>query len=174
MTALAQLKRDPAAGLRAQRRRPALRKGVARRAAAACRPAHWRRTALAYAVTGHSAKGRTVTIGIAVLTGKEDRHWLYVALTRGAAYNIAIVFTQPARIPDPRAGTRPAPELDRHHRIQRERAGLPTHPRPQSLPPPTHGTRPGSLPIPWPATTPGCPPPRPGTRTSPTPTTSPC
>src|SRR5262249_46965977 len=34
-------------------------------------------------------------------------------------------FTQPARVADPQAGTRPAPELERHERVQRERAGWP-------------------------------------------------
>ena len=34
-----------------------------------------------------------------------------------------IAFTRSPRIADPKAGTRPAPELDRHQRIERERAG---------------------------------------------------
>jgi hypothetical protein len=83
---------------------------------------------LGYAVTGHSAQGRTVTAGIAVVTGTEDRRWLYVAMTRGRARNAAIVFTRPGTVPDPREGTRPAPELARHHRVQVERAGLPAPP----------------------------------------------
>ena len=34
---------------------------------------------LAYAVTGHSAQGATVHTGIALVTGTEDRQWLYPA-----------------------------------------------------------------------------------------------
>ena len=79
---------------------------------------------LAYAVTGHSAQGRTVRVGLPVVTGTEDRQWLYVAMTRGAESNVMTVFTQSARVADPEAGTRPAPELARHARVERERAGL--------------------------------------------------
>jgi len=35
------------------------------------------------------------------------------------------VFTRSARVADPETGTRPAPELARHERVERERAGLP-------------------------------------------------
>jgi hypothetical protein len=83
---------------------------------------------LAYAVTGHSAQGRTVKVGIPVLTGNEDRQWLYVAMTRGSEKNVMIAFTRSARLADPEAGTRPAPEISRHERSQRERAGLPLTP----------------------------------------------
>jgi len=79
---------------------------------------------LGYAVTGHSAQGRSVQTAIPVVTGIEDRQWLYVAMTRGAESNTMLVFTQSARIADPEAGTRPAPELARYGRISRERAGL--------------------------------------------------
>ena len=78
---------------------------------------------LAYAVTGHSAQGATVHTGIALVTGTEDRQWLYPAMTRGTDANLAFVFTTPARPADPQPGTRPAPELDRYDRIRRERAG---------------------------------------------------
>ena len=80
---------------------------------------------LGYAVTGHSAQGRSVQVGIAVVTGTEDRQWLYVAMTRGAQSNTMIVFTRSARVAEPEAGTRPAPELERHEQLARERAGLP-------------------------------------------------
>ncbi len=83
---------------------------------------------LAYAVTGHSAQGRTVRVGIPVVTGAEDRQWLYVAMTRGSDENVMVVFTQSGRAADPQAGTRPAPELGRHARIERERAALPAAP----------------------------------------------
>ena len=83
---------------------------------------------LAYAVTGHSAQGATVHTGIALVTGTEDRQWLYPAMTRGTDVNLAFVFTTPARPADPQPGTRPAPELDRYERIRRERAGYPPMP----------------------------------------------
>ena len=78
---------------------------------------------LAYAVTGHSAQGATVHTGIALVTGAEDRQWLYPAMTRGTDANLAFVFTTPARPADAQPGARPAPELDRYERIRRERAG---------------------------------------------------
>jgi AAA domain/TrwC relaxase len=78
---------------------------------------------LAYAVTGHSAQGGTVHIGIALVTGVEDRQWLYPAMTRGTDANLAFVVTAP-RAADPQPGTRPAPELDRYDRIRRDREGF--------------------------------------------------
>jgi hypothetical protein len=84
---------------------------------------------LAYAITGHSAQGATVHTGIALVTGNEDRHWLYPAMTRGTDANLAFVFTTPPKVADPRPGTRAAPELDRYERIRREREGsLPAQP----------------------------------------------
>ena len=84
---------------------------------------------LAYAITGHSAQGATVHTGIALVTGNEDRHWLYPAMTRGTDANLAFVFTTPPKMADPQPGTRGAPELDRYERIRREREGfLPTQP----------------------------------------------
>jgi hypothetical protein len=79
---------------------------------------------LAYAITGHSAQGGTVHTGIALVTGSEDRQWLYPAMTRGTDANLAFVFTTPARPADPAPGTRAAPELDRYDRIRLERYGL--------------------------------------------------
>jgi AAA domain len=87
---------------------------------------------LAYAITGHSAQGGTVHTGIALVTGGEDRQWLYPAMTRGTDMNLTFVFTTPARPADPAPGTRPAPELDRYERIRRERQGLPPDQPPQS------------------------------------------
>ena len=83
---------------------------------------------LAYAVTGHSAQGATVHSGIALVTGTEDRQWLYPAMTRGTDTNLAYVFTTPARPADPQPGTRTAPELDRYERIHSEHAGHPAAP----------------------------------------------
>ena len=80
---------------------------------------------LAYAITGHSAQGATVHTGIALVTGTEDRQWLYPAMTRGTDTNLAFVFTTPARPADPQPGIRSAPELDRYDRLHREGAGYP-------------------------------------------------
>ena len=88
---------------------------------------------LAYAVTGHSAQGATVHTGIALVTGGENRQWLYPAMTRGTNANLAFVFTIPTRTADPQPGTRPAPELGRYERIRQERTGyLPYEPAPGS------------------------------------------
>ena len=81
---------------------------------------------LAYAITGHSAQGATLHTGIALVTGAEDRQWLYPAMTRGTDANLAYVFTTPPTPADPQPGTRPAPGLSRYERIRHERAGLPT------------------------------------------------
>ena len=88
---------------------------------------------LAYAVTGHSAQGGTVHSGIALVTGSEDRQWLYQAMTRGTDANLAFVFTKPTRPADPTPGTRAAPELGRYDRIRLERQGLaPAQPVPRT------------------------------------------
>ena len=121
---------------------------------------------LAYAVTGHSAQGATVHTGIALVTGTEDRQWLYPAMTRGTDANLAYVFTTPARPADPQPGTRPAPELDRYERIRRERAGYPATPA-RSAPSRagrTSASRSPCWPTSWAATAPNYPPPRPGSR----------
>ena len=89
---------------------------------------------LAYAITGHSAQGATVHTGIALVTGGEDRQWLYPAMTRGTDANLAFVFNTPARPADPAPGTRPAAGLDRYDRIRRERAGYPPPPVPRGQP----------------------------------------
>ena len=79
---------------------------------------------LGYAITGHTAQGRTVWQGNALFTGSENRNWAYPSLTRGTHGNYAWVVGQPAKVADPTPGTRPAPELARAERIERERAGL--------------------------------------------------
>ena len=94
---------------------------------------------LAYAVTGHSAQGATVHTGIALVTGTEDRQWLYPSMTRGTDVNLAYVFTTPARAADPQPGSRPAPELGRYDRIRHERKGFPaSHPAPSPAGPEQH------------------------------------
>ena len=84
---------------------------------------------LGYAVTGHTAQGRTVWQGNALFTGSENRNWAYPAMTRGTNANYAWAVGQPAKVADPTPGTRPAPELSRAERIERERAGLPEQAR---------------------------------------------
>jgi hypothetical protein len=82
---------------------------------------------LAYAVTGHCAQGGTVHTGITLITGGEDRQWLYAAMTRGTDTNLVYVSTTPPKAADPAPGTRPAPELERYDRNRHEREGyLPT------------------------------------------------
>jgi hypothetical protein len=84
---------------------------------------------LAYAVSGHSAQGGTVHTGITLVTGCEDRQWLYAALTRGTDNNLVFASTTPAKVADPTQGTRPAPELERSERARQEHDGyLPAQP----------------------------------------------
>jgi AAA domain-containing protein len=83
---------------------------------------------LGYCLTGHAGMGRTVATGVPVVTGNEDRQWLYTAMTRGATRNTAYVMSVSPRTADPVPGPEPAPELARYDRIARERAGLPPEP----------------------------------------------
>ena len=78
--------------------------------------ASYKNSELGYAVTDHTAQGRTVHTGLAVITGTEDRPHAYVALTRGTDVNLAYVFTRSPKIADPVPGPRPAPELARYDR----------------------------------------------------------
>ncbi len=80
---------------------------------------------LAYAITGHSAQGATVHTGIAVVTGNEDRQWLYPAMTRGTDANLVFVVTAPGCPADQASGVRRAPGLGRFQRIRRDRQGFP-------------------------------------------------
>src|SRR5690348_13421633 len=91
---------------------------------------------LGYAVTDHTAQGRTVTAGLAVITGTEDRQHAYVALTRGTTTNTAYVFTQSPKQADPGPGPRPAPELARYDKIHAERAAVPAPLTPPAPPEP--------------------------------------
>jgi conjugative relaxase-like TrwC/TraI family protein len=87
--------------------------------------ASYREGELGYAVTDHVAQSRTVTAGLAVIAGTEDRQHAYVALSRGTDTNMAYVFTVSPKLADPVPGPRPAPELARYDRITAERAGQP-------------------------------------------------
>jgi hypothetical protein len=80
--------------------------------------------AAAYAVTDHTAQGRTVHTGLAVITGTEDRQHAYVALSRGTDVNLAYVFTTSPTRADPAPGPRPASELARYDQIHPERTGV--------------------------------------------------
>jgi hypothetical protein len=79
--------------------------------------AHYENAELGYAVTDHVAQGRTVTAGLAVITGTEDRQHAYVALTRGTCDNSAYVYTRSPKRADIAPGPRPAPELARYDRL---------------------------------------------------------
>ncbi len=98
----------------------------------------------AYCETVHSSQGRTVAVSTALVTGSETRQWLNTAMTRGTYDNRAIVVAEPARVANARPGPRPAPELDRQARLERERAGL------DPLPP----AEPEVTPTTWPSCTP--------------------
>jgi ATP-dependent exoDNAse (exonuclease V) alpha subunit len=86
---------------------------------------HFSGAELGYAVTDHVAQGRTVTVGLAVITGTEDRQHAYIALSRGADTNMAYVFTASPKLADLMPGPRPAPELARYDRITAERTVQP-------------------------------------------------
>jgi hypothetical protein len=79
----------------------------------------------AYARTVHTAQGGQGTTGLAVVTGNEDRQWLYPALTRGTDANYALVMTDSPRMSDPEPGPQAAPGLARFDRLERVRAGPP-------------------------------------------------
>ena len=83
---------------------------------------------LGYAVTDHAAQGRTVTAGLAVITGTEDRQHAYIALSRGTEINLAYVFTASPKTADPAPGPRPAPELARYDRRAAGPTGRPLRP----------------------------------------------
>jgi len=79
--------------------------------------ANFRDAELGYAVTDHTAQGRTVHTGLALITGTEDRQHAYVALSRGTHHNHAYVYTASPEQADIAPGPRPAPELERYDRL---------------------------------------------------------
>ena len=92
----------------------------------------------AYARTVHTAQGGQGTTGLAVVTGNEDRQWLYPAMTRGTDANYAIVMTGSPRKSDPEPGPQAAPELARFDWLERMRAGLPAQVPGDEPEPPDH------------------------------------
>jgi ATP-dependent exoDNAse (exonuclease V) alpha subunit len=127
--------------------------------------ARYENSELGYAVTDHTAQGRTVHTGLAVITGTEDRPHDYVALTRGTTINTAYVFTTSPKIAAPAPRPPPAPA----------RATTAAPPAPATRPPqpPDPRTRSPSCPACWTVTASCCPPPRPAARPCTTPTTWP-
>jgi hypothetical protein len=88
-----------------------------------------RHCTLGYATTQHAAQGRTVDTAHVLVDGLGDRQGLYVAMSRGRDANHAYCVTHYPRLADTREGSRPAPELHRLRRLDREHAGLlPTQP----------------------------------------------
>ena len=127
----------------------------------------------AYARTVHTAQGGQGTAGLAVVTGNEDRQWLYPAMTRGTDANYAFVMTDSPRKSDPEPGPQAAPELARFDRLERMRAGLPAEAIGEESRRITARPR-RCWPTSSPATAPNCPRPSTGSASSPTPTTSAC
>jgi len=80
---------------------------------------------LAYATTCHAALGRTTSTAHVLVDGLGDRQGLYVAMSRGRDANHAYCITSHPRAADTRPGSRPAPELDRTKRLDREHAARP-------------------------------------------------
>src|SRR6202011_527968 len=103
--------------------------------------AGYKNSELGYAVTDHTAMGRTVHTGLAVITGTEDRQHALVALTRGTDANLAYVFTVSPKRADLVPAPRPAPELARYDQIHAERDGV----RAPAPPPASPGTALGVL-----------------------------
>ena len=102
-------------------------------------------TELAYAVTATTAWAARSPVALRSSPAAKAGEWLYVALTRGRNRNTAITVTRDGvrdnagqqvaiqpREAEPQPGTRPDPQLARHDRIQRERAGLPPEPAGQA------------------------------------------
>ena len=80
---------------------------------------------LGYATTCHAALGRTTSTAHVLVNGLGDRQGLYVAMSRGRDANHAYCITSHPRAADIRPCSRPAPELDRTKRLDREHAALP-------------------------------------------------
>jgi hypothetical protein len=78
---------------------------------------------LAYAVTEHAAQGRTIAATRTIVSRGDDRQGTYVGATRGTSDNVLMVITPSPKRADPLPLTKPAPELSRFRRLDRERQG---------------------------------------------------
>jgi AAA domain/TrwC relaxase len=78
---------------------------------------------LGYAVTEHVAQGRTVAAARGIVTPSDNRQGTYVAASRGTTDNVMMVITPSPKVADPLPLSRPAPELNRSGKLQRERHG---------------------------------------------------
>jgi hypothetical protein len=81
------------------------------------------RFSLGYAVTQVCAQGRTVQVGMDVVTGSERRQGEYVAASRGTDLNEFYIATPDPKAADPRPGSRPAPEIERARKLESEYSG---------------------------------------------------
>jgi ATP-dependent exoDNAse (exonuclease V) alpha subunit len=133
--------------------------------------AHYEDAELGYAVTDHTAQGRTVTAGLAVITSAEDRQHAYVALTRGTHDNTAFVFTRSPKRADIAPGPRPA--RARPPNWPATTTSPPRRTNPRQTQPPRTRTHSQSSPRYWTVTAGNCQRPRPGSRPWLTPTTWP-
>jgi hypothetical protein len=87
---------------------------------------------LGYARTNHGVQGDTVTDGAALASERDMLSALYPAATRGREANHVYVYgadSFASRQWQARPGEQPAPELDRHERLEAERAGKDGPPR---------------------------------------------
>ena len=84
--------------------------------------------ALGYAQTAHASQGSTVTRGIEFGSEAAPRSGLYPAMTRGRESNHAYVYDSGSfagKRWEQGQGERPAPELNRHGKLEAYRAGQP-------------------------------------------------
>ena len=84
--------------------------------------------ALGYAQTAHASQGSTVTRGIEFGSETASRSGLYPALTRGRESNDAYAYDSASfagKRWEQGQGERPAPELNRHDKLEAYRAGQP-------------------------------------------------
>jgi hypothetical protein len=78
---------------------------------------------LDYAVTEHVAQGRTVAATRTIISPGDDRQGTYVAVSRGMSDNVLMAITPSPKLADPQPLSRPAPELNRFHDLDKQRHG---------------------------------------------------
>src|SRR5690242_415065 len=120
-----------------------------------------RRSAAKLSLNQSRGAPATVHTGIALVTGTEDRQWLYPAMTRGTDANLAYVFTTPAC--PPTLGPVPGP-LPNSGTTTASGTNSKRSPPPSPHRLPAHRSRASRSPY-WlmfsAATAPNCPPPKP-------------